>query len=131
MNRRERRAKARERRGLVEAVNRGGKIPVIGRDERVLALVQPRDVKFYESAPNAKVSGREGEKVIVLRHFSDDSSMVKHRGNPRRYSHDHETSQNPARVWTMRKLAPPDKDGEAFVQRIFRASVLDNLKQAA
>lgn len=127
MNRAQRRAKLRERRGLVEAVNRGGKVPVIGRDDRVLVLLDPCDLKHYREAPNAKIQ----EGAVILRHFSDDSTMIVHRGNPRRYSHDHETPENPARVWTMRKLAPPSKDGEAFVQRIFRASVLDNLKRAA
>ncbi len=131
MNRVERRAKARERRGLVKAVNRGGKIPVIGRDDRVLALIPARDVKHYREAPNARVQENDAGQVIVLQHWSDDTSLIVHRGNPRRYSHDHETGENPPRVWTMRRLGAKDPAGEAFVQRIYRASILDNLKQAA
>lgn len=136
MNRAQRRAQKRERRDLVEAVNKGGKVPVWVRDDRaltgwaVLALVRREDVKHYESAPNAKVKGGDQDKVIVLQHFSDDSSMIVHRGNPRRYSHANETSDNPARVWTMRKLGSNDPETEAFVRKIYRASVLDNLKAA-
>lgn len=134
MNRPQRRAaekaKRAETRALVSAINAGGRVPVFGADNRVVALVRKQDVRYYETAPNAVVTRdpANGEVRITLGHLSDDTSMIVHRGNPRRYSHDHETSDNPARVWTMRKLAHPDTTVDLFVRAIYRASVLDNLK---
>jgi hypothetical protein len=63
---------------------------------------------------------KDGKIVrITLSNVSDDSSLVVHRGNPRRYSHDHENEVNPPRVWAMRHISSQVRD-------IFRASVLDN-----
>jgi len=109
------------------------RIPVFGPDNRAIALIAPTELRWYEAAGNAKVvKDRDGKVVRVnLKHLSDDSTLVVHRGNPRRYSHDHETEANPPRVWTIRRLAPNDTDADRFVQRVFRASVLDNLKEAA
>lgn len=129
MNRNSRRQRAR-----LALLNPAERVPVFGPDDRIVALVARAELHRYEGAVNATIvrERRTGLAVRVnLRSLSDDTSLVKHRGNPRRYSHDRETNENPPRVWTIRRLGSKDPDGEAFVQRIFRASVLDNLKEVA
>lgn len=130
MNRRQRRAAKRS--GLT-ILPKDTRIPVFGPDNRAVALITPAELRWYEAAGNATIIKDRGGQVVqvILRNHSDDSNLVAHRGNPRRYSHDHETKQNPPRVWTIRRLAPHDTDADRFVQRVFRASVLDNLKEAA
>lgn len=108
-------------------------MPVFGPDDHIVALVPRREVRLYETAPNARLvrARRSGQVVrINLRTLSDDTSMVVHRGNPRRYSHDHEAPDNPENVWTLRRLANPDSSIDLFIRKIYRASVLDNLKAA-
>jgi hypothetical protein len=66
--------------------------------ERLLCLIQ---------APNVKVIRRRKDKMIVelqVRECGDDSALPDRKGNPRAYSHDHETDQNPPRCWTLRRL---------------------------
>jgi hypothetical protein len=130
MNRKQRRAAKRS--GIV-VFHRDDRIPVYGPENHVVALVARSELRWYETAENAHlVRDRSGEVIRVnLQHLTDDSSMVVHRGNPRRYSHDHENSENPPRVWMIRRLAKDDTSADRFVQRIFRSSVLDNLKEAA
>lgn len=106
-------------------------IPVCADDsrgiQRVVELADDIRTRQLAKAPNAAVIRRRktGEVVrIKLRNFSDDSSLEVHRSNPRRYSHDHETEQNPPRVWTLRKLPSGTRD-------IYRASVLDCMRKAA
>lgn len=109
-------------------------IPVFGPDDRPVGLIKPAEIRWYETAPNAKLVRRRKDNLVVrinLRSLADNRHEHGHRGDPRKYSHDHETRENPPRVWTMRRLGSSDPSGEAFVARIFRASVLDNLKQEA
>jgi hypothetical protein len=75
--------------------------------DRVVDLVDSAMAERMAKAPNAKaVRARKTGAIarIILKNHGDDSSLVEHRGNPRRYSHDHETEQNPARCWTLRHL---------------------------
>jgi hypothetical protein len=140
LNRKARRALKQQQREQVReittAVNRGGLIPVFGPGSHLPdAMIWPHELARYEAAPNAVVIRERatGATRVLLRNFSDDTNMVVHRGNPRRYSHDHETPSNPQNVWALRRLVwcEPDDDREAaeqFVRDVFRASVLDNLK---
>lgn len=130
MNRRQRRAS--RMRNATPAT--GALVPVFGFDGRVIELADPSRVRQLAAAENATVVRRRRDNRVERIHLlgvSDDSRLVKHRGNPRRYSHDHETVANPPRVWTIRRLGSDDPEAEQFVQRIFRSSVLDNLKQAS
>jgi len=102
------------------------RVLVIGSNDRVIELAdQVRASRLAKGGNATPVRRRKDGKIvrIMLANVSDDSGLVKHRGNPRRYSHDHETPDNPPRVWTMRHLS-------SQVQDIYRASVLDNLKAA-
>jgi hypothetical protein len=76
---------------------------------------------------NVKVVRRRKDRQIVEIRLKDYGSSWKIRageGNPRRYSHDHETEHNPPRVWTLRHLPDQARD-------LFRLSVTDNLRRAA
>jgi hypothetical protein len=102
------------------------RVLVFGSNDRVIELADQARAERLAKGENATpVRRRKDGKIvrITLSSVSDDSNLVKHRGNPRRYSHDHETEENPPRVWTMRHIS-------SKVQDIYRASVLDNLKAA-
>ena len=107
---------------------------VIGANDRVIELSdQVRAARLARGANVEKVVRRRKDGRIVrirLSSLSDDQNLEIHRGNPRRYSHDHETESNPRGVWTMRKLGSKDAGAEAYVRDVYRASVLDNLKAA-
>ncbi len=97
-------------------------------------LVDEQHAEHMARGENVTVIRRRRDRKIVqinVENHGECFSMKPQRGNPRRYSHDHETRDNPPRVWTIRRLGSKDPDAEKFVQRIFRASVLDNLKKAA
>lgn len=128
MNRRARRAAFRR-----IATGEDRRVPLFGPGDRVLALVPPEQVRRYEAAPNAQIiRRRDGQAVrIQLRALGDDTGLIVHRGNPRRYSHDHETDNNPDRVWMLRRLAQHESSADMYVRVIFRASILDNLVGAA
>jgi hypothetical protein len=84
-------------------------------------------VKELLQAPNATavIDRKTGQvKRFNLVEFSDDRTMEVHRGNPRRYSFDYETDQNPPRCWTLRYLRR-DTAG------LYKLSVTDCLKKAA
>lgn len=100
---------------------------------RLIEKANADRVKRLAAAPNAQiVRKRSGQVVqINLKNHGDDSNLVMHRGNPRRYSHDHENVVNPPRVWTMRKLGSNDPQEDQYIGDIYRLSVLDNLKKAA
>lgn len=103
------------------------RVLVFGANDRVIELADQVRAERLAKAENVDVVRRRKDRKIVrihLKNFSDDSRLEIHRGNPRRYSHDHENDLNPPRVWTMRHIS-------SEVQDIFRASVLDNLKEAA
>jgi hypothetical protein len=125
VNRAQRRAKLRGQKSQLQAathaVNETGRIPVFsGRENRLVDTIAPWEVEHYRLAVNSHVILDEAGRPIriVLDSHSDDTEMVVHRGNPRRYSHDHENEQNPPRVWTLRRLVKRDRD-------IYRSSVLD------
>src|ERR1041384_1164201 len=88
------------------------RIPVFSGPRRIELADQARAERILR-APNARATrGKKGKYknqiiCIHLVEFSDDSCLVVHRGNPRRYSHDRETETNPARCWTLRHL--PDQ----------------------
>jgi hypothetical protein len=95
---------------------------IFGANDRVIELADQARAERIARGENAvPVRRRKDGKIvrITLSNVSDDSSLVVHRGNPRRYSHDHENEVNPPRVWAMRHISSQVRD-------IFRASVLDN-----
>lgn len=124
MNRAQRRAQMRGRRNQIRsatsAITGSGRVPVFGADDRLVDTISPRDVERYRSVPNARIVRDHvtGETRVILDHHSDDSTLIVHRGNPRRYSHDHETEKNPPRVWTLRPLQSRDR-------AIYQSSILD------
>jgi hypothetical protein len=125
MNRRQRRA---AKRAGLRVIPLDARIPVFGPHQRAVALIGRDELRWYERAENAVLVRESGRVVeIRLQHSADDSHLVVHRGNPRRYSHDRETEQNPPRVWTMRRLGSDDRKAEQYVREIYRASVIDNL----
>jgi hypothetical protein len=102
------------------------RVLVIGSNDRVIELADQARAERLAKAGNATpVRRRKDGKImrITLAAVSDDSRLVKHRGNPRRYSSDKETESNPRGVWKLRHLSSEVRD-------IYRASVLDNLKAA-
>jgi hypothetical protein len=113
---------------------RRGRVLVIGSDGRVIELCDQVRAERLAKHPNATAVRRRKDKKIVriqLEQVSDESAIVVHRGNPRRYSHDHETEANPPRVWTMRRLGANDPDAEKYVREIYQASILDCLTTEA
>ena len=105
------------------------RIPVFS-GPRCIELAGMARAQRILQAPNAiatrsKKGKFKGQVIrIDLTEFSDDSRLIIHRGNPRRYSHDRETQDNPARCWTLRHL--PIASGP-----IFRNVVTSCLKEAA
>jgi hypothetical protein len=64
-------------------------------------------VNRLAKAPNVLVIRRHSDGLVVeiqVRAAGDDSARKPRRGNPRRYSHDNETAENPARVWTLKRV---------------------------
>jgi hypothetical protein len=112
---------------------RNGRVIVLGANDRVIELADQARAEHLAKAENAHAVRRRRDQQIVrihLANFSDDSRLEIHRGNPRRYSHDHATAHNPRGVWTMRRLGANDPEAEAYVRDIYQSSVLDNLKAA-
>jgi hypothetical protein len=116
-------------------VSNPDRVIVLGSSARVIELAdQVRAERLATGANVDKVVRRRRDKKIVrieLKSVSDDSRLEIHRGNPRSYSHDHETEQNPRGVWMMRRLGSKDPDTDDFIKETYRLSVLDNLKKAA
>jgi hypothetical protein len=94
-----------------------------------VALVTPSEARRVGNAPNARLVRSGGGQVVqvTLAAHGDDTALPGHQGDPRHYSHDHETENNLENVWTMRHLSARDPGDEVFVRRIYCASVLDNL----
>lgn len=76
----------------------------------------PRIVEYANEARVAYLAGIQNAEFVWIRksgHLTrinlhsvgDDCGVKSRRYNPRRYSHDHETEQNPNRVWTFRNLS--------------------------
>jgi prolyl oligopeptidase PreP (S9A serine peptidase family) len=103
---------------------------VFGSDHRVIELTDQVRAERLARHPNAKAVRRRRDKKIMriqLTELSDDRRLIVHRGNPRRYSHDHESESNPRGVWTMRRLGSTDPAAEQYVREIYRAAVVDNV----
>lgn len=108
------------------------RVIVVGAGDRVIELTDQVRAERLARSGNAEVVRRRRDKLIVrirLTAVSDDSTVVVHRGNPRRYSHDHETETNPRGVWTMRRLGAADPVAEKYVREIYQASIRDNLEK--
>jgi len=74
---------------------------------RCVELADAARVKRLASAPNAKAirRHRDGKLVeIQLRAEGDDSHRAGRTGNPLSYSYDSETEENPATVWTLKRI---------------------------
>jgi hypothetical protein len=84
--------------------------------ERCLELADGARVARLARAANAELvrRRRDGKLVeIQLHEAGDDSAKRARLGNPRRYSHDHETDDNPENVWTLREI--PSKARPVFL----------------
>lgn len=94
---------------------------------RCIELADTARVARLSQAPNVQLIRRRRDGKVVeiqVQEYGDDSQQPAHHGNPRAYSHDHETDSNPARVWTLKHL--PDEAGP-----IFRTVTTECLKRAA
>lgn len=81
------------------------RIPVMY-GETVLEVAGGARLRRLQHAPNVKAIRRPLDgKVIVLRviDFGRDEEPAMH-GNSLRWSHNHETDQNPVNVWTLRHI---------------------------
>lgn len=88
---------------------------------RCLELADGARVARLARAPNAELvrRRRDGKLVeIQLHEAGDDSGKRGRAGNPRRYSHDHETEDNPENVWTLRQIP-------SQARPVFRAVIED------
>ena len=106
------------------------RIPVCNADGMIVDRADPARVRRLALAPNATVVRRRptgirrqlrqpGEIVrILLASTADDSLENSLRGNPRSYSHNHETLENPEKVWTLKRIPGAAAD-------IFRAVIND------
>jgi hypothetical protein len=61
---------------------------------------------------------RDGKVVEIQVMDAGGDRDGPHRGNPRRYSYDHESDQNPRGVWTLKHL-------DRSTRQIFRAAIDD------
>jgi hypothetical protein len=85
---------------------RGNRIPVSS-DPMLIEFAGPERVRFLLGAPNARIVRKRKTRAIVamvLEPYGDDSRVHEHNGNPQRLSHNHETTENPPRMWTFKKL---------------------------
>jgi hypothetical protein len=95
------------------------------RGERCLELADGARVARLAKAPNAELvwRHRDGKLVEIQLHEAGDDSRKRGRaGNPLRYSHDHETADNPENVWTLREIP-------SEARRVFTAVLLDCLSE--
>jgi len=102
------------------------KIPVFS-GERVIEFADEARARQLLTAPNAKAVRRRKDRQIVGVELEDLGGNWKEpalHGNPRQYSHDHETDRNPARVWTLRHLSDETQD-------LFQLAVTDTLGTGA
>jgi hypothetical protein len=75
---------------------------------RIVEFADPERVRRLLSAPNVKIIRKRKTGAIVaiqLLEWGDDSRLHTRDGNPQKLSHNHETPENPPRVWTLKKLA--------------------------
>lgn len=74
---------------------------------RGLELADPSRVRQLAKAPNARLIRRRRDGKVVeiqLSAAGDDSARPERHTNPRRYSYDHETDENPSGVWTLKHI---------------------------
>jgi hypothetical protein len=74
---------------------------------RCLEFASPERVQRLIAASNVKIVRKRKTGSIVEVHlleFGDDFRLPASHANPQRLSHNHETEDNPARVWTLKKL---------------------------
>jgi len=91
---------------------------------RCLELAGPERIAQLLKAPNTKaVRRRKDGKVVEIQFIEhgDDSRVPARQGNPRRYSHDHETDQNPANNWMLKHLGKR-KDYDTVVRETLKAA---------
>ena len=92
-------------------IRRDGRIPVRA-GPRLIEFAGPERVRRLLQAPNARIVRKHKTKeivCIVLEPYGDDYRVHEHNGNPQRLSHNHETPENPNRVWTFKKIEPRAK----------------------
>jgi hypothetical protein len=101
-------------------------IPVFVGPYRV-EYAKGRRLEQLMDAPNAAVVRRRKDGRVMqinLCSFGSDFwfKPFPPKGDPRNYSHDNETKDNPPQVWTLRHLRSQDRS-------LYRQSLLDCLKQ--
>jgi len=91
------------------------KIPVCNTEGRIIervAIGSPRAIHLLK-APNATIVRKRhrGEPVRILLISQGDESRLKDKfGDPRAYSHRHETETNPENVWTLKRIPTETAD---------------------
>jgi hypothetical protein len=97
------------------------RVPVYSTDAggnlRCIDIADEARARRLTQAHNAQVIRRRKDRRIVEIHLTsqgDDSEwQPEHpRGNPRRYSHDHESEDNPRGTWKLKHI--PDEAAEIF-----------------
>ena len=100
------------------------RIPVCNEEGVIVERCDPARARRLAAAPNATVVrkrvrgslrrfGQRGEIVrIILDSAGDDSHQKRQHGNPRSYSHNHETDTNPENVWTLKRI--PSESADIF-----------------
>lgn len=90
---------------------------------RCIEMADPSRVRHLLQAPNMRAIRRHKDRRLVglqVLDVGDDSHQKPRRGNPLQYSHNHETEDNPSKVWTLkpvpdeaRQVIPPVLKGAA------------------
>jgi hypothetical protein len=102
------------------------RIPVFV-DGRCIDLVDEARAKRLAKAFNVEAIRRRKDKRIVelrIENYGGDWKGQPKRGDPRKYSHDNETEQNPNCCWTLRHLPKSTAS-------LYRLAVTDCLTKAA
>jgi len=77
-----------------------------------LEMADPERLFWLMLRRNVRVIRRHRDSEVVeiqVRAVGDDSERKARKGNPRRYTHDSETDENPARVWTFKRWNGPER----------------------
>lgn len=86
---------------------------------RARQLAKGRNIQAVRRRKDGKIV-----RLNLTNFGGSDEGLQWVRGNPRRYSHDHETERNPPRVWTLRHLP-------SFTGPIFRRVLTDCIARKA
>jgi hypothetical protein len=113
----------------------GGPVEKLARHPhvRIPVFVGPRCIEIADEArarqlakaSNSQVVRRRKDRQIVQINLLDqgaDKPLDHPKGNPRRYSHDHENEHNPPQVWTLRRLP-------SSTRKIYRAVIDSCIKK--